>query len=195
MKKITAIAAALCIALSLAACGDSESSSAKDTSSVTESKAEVTDKDSSEEPQVTDESSEAPEAGTRLQELADKLCEDYPELLTGSALYGSPVFEKNCKKLFACDITALNDGMIVFNNGGGLADEVSVVIPADGNPEGQLKMLEARKDIRYADFNGYVPEELPKIDAGRVFTVGDAAVLIISDNADEIEKTVKEMLK
>ncbi|MBR1393453.1 MAG: DUF4358 domain-containing protein [Ruminococcus sp.] len=193
MKKLTAILVALCLTLALAGCGSGESSSEKEESKPSESVTQTTPKET--DSLSEDTSSEVEQTvESKLPALAEKLAADYPEVFTGSALYGSAVFEKNCKKLFACEATDLKDGMIIFSNGGGIADEVSVVYPADGNAQGQTKMLEARKEIRYGDFNGYVPEELPKIEAGKVFTVGDAAVLIISDDADAIEKTVREIL-
>ncbi|MBR4622135.1 MAG: DUF4358 domain-containing protein [Ruminococcus sp.] len=199
MKK-KALAAALILMLGLSACGNSDSSAspaltkasdAPAASAADESKPEDTSS-SDETSQPGDSTDEKQES--KLQSLADELIAAYPDALNASVVYGSELFEKNCKKLYACEAEELTDAMIAFNNGGGLADEVSIVFPADGDTEKQIKMFEARKQIRYNDFNGYAPEELPKIEAAKTFTAGDAAVLVISDNADEIEKLIKEKL-
>lgn len=203
MKKTILGAAALVIALSLAACGESEDSAPQVTKSPDAAASSAAEADSS----PADESSaddSAPaesaaddstaEVGTSLQPIVDELLAAYPDTLTGSVVYGTSVFEKNCKKLYACEPDELKDAAIVFNNGGGLADEISIVYPEDGDTDRLLRMFEARKESRYNDFNGYAPDELPKIEDGRTFTAGGAAVLVISDSADDIEQLIKEKL-
>ena len=134
------------------------------------------------------------EEGSALKELCEELKAADSSILTGSAVYGERLFEKNCKKLYLCEQSDLTDGFIVYNDGGGKADEISVIRRADGDTDRAAKVLNDRKQVRYNDFRGYVPEELPKIEAGRVFTVGGYSVLIISDSADRLEKTVREKL-
>lgn len=200
MKKHILAAAAIIAVLTLGACGDSNDSAPQitkasgDQTTTTSAQNESADVPAGQDSGADSESSDSTPEESKLQSLADQLMAAYPDALNGSVVYGSELFEKNCKKLYACEITDLTDGMIVFNNGGGLADEISIVFPADGDTDKQLKMLEARKEMRYNDFNGYAPEELPKIEAGKTFSAGGAAVLIISDNADELEKIVKDNL-
>ena len=50
------------------------------------------------------------------------------------------------------------------------------------------KILKDRVDVRRHDFEGYKPEELPKIDKARVFEANGYSILVIADNAEEIEK-------
>ena len=203
MKKIVTGAAALLLALGLAACDDSADSAPQVTKADTSAAAAQTDStpegsDSEAPAENADSSADestAEAAESALQPLADELMAAYPEKLTGSVVYGTSLFSKNCRKLYACEESDLKDAMIVFNNGGGLADEVSIVYPADGDTDKQLRMFDARRQTRYNDFNGYAPEELPKIENAKSFTIGDAAVFIISDSADEIEKIIKEKLQ
>ena len=199
MKKIITSAAALLLALGLSACGSSADSAPQVTKAADTSSAAAQTDTSAEAPadssdSSADESSDEA-AESALQPLADELIAAYPEKLTGSVVYGTSLFSKNCKKLYACEEKDLKDAMIVFNNGGGLADEVSVVYPADGDTDKQLRMFEARKENRYNDFNGYAPEELPKIENARIFAAGGAAVFIISDSAEDIEKLIKNKLQ
>ena len=134
------------------------------------------------------------DAGLSLASLCEELKAADSAILTGSAVYGESLFEKNCKKLYLCEQSDLTDGLIVYNNGGGKADEISVIKRADGDIDKASKVLNDRKELRYNDFKGYVPDELPKIEAGRVFTVSGYSVLLISDKADSLEKLIRERL-
>ena len=202
--KAAVIAAA---AVMLAGCGqssqpDSRSPDAAESSSV--SSQAVTELSSAEEnpssssgetsSAVQEGDSSAAQSASSLEGLAEKLKAEDPEILNGSAVYGSHLFEHNCKKLYLCEQSDLLDGFIVYNDSGGKADEISVIKRADGDTDKAVRILGNRKDLRYSDFKGYVPEELPKIEAGRAFSVGEWAVLIISDKADELEKIIREEL-
>ena len=177
---------ALLSALMLSGCG-ADGSSAGDAAS-SAGTAEV--RTASAESTADSETAE----GTALSALCEELKAADSAMLTGSAVYGESLFEKNCKKLYLCEQSDLADGLIVYNNGGGRADEISVIKRADGDSERAVKVLNDRKELRYNDFKGYVPEELPKIEAGRVFTVNGYCVLIISDSADSLEKLVRDKL-
>ena len=196
MKLRTTILTAIA-ALLLTSCGGAESSpeaasSAAETApslttvSAAESIAEV--------PSGYSGPDESQAATSELTGLRDALLEA-SDLLNGSAVYGEKLFKNNSRKLYNCDESDLTDGMIVYNSGGGRADEVSVIKRTDGSADNALSVLESRKTLRYNDFKGYVPEELPKIEAGRVFQVGDWCVLIISNSIDSLEEIVKDKLK
>ena len=180
---------ALLAALLMSGCGAEGSSSVSEVSSAAETTAAAASEAAAES--VSDSQ---PEAASALGELCEKLKAADSSVLTGSAAYGERLFEKNCKKLYLCEQSDLTDGLIVYNNGGGKADEISVIKPADGNTDTAVKVLNDRKELRYNDFKGYVPAELPKIEAGRVFTVNGWCVLVISDSADSLEKLVREEL-
>ena len=182
-------------ALLLAGCGGAESSSAGEAavSSAVVSEAEVSSAADS-EAETSVSSTESAAEGSVMKELSEELKAADSSILTGSAVYGERLFESNCKKLYLCEQSDLTDGFIVYNNGGGKADEISVIKRADGDTDKALKVLSDRKEVRYNDFKGYVPEELPKIEAGRVFTVGGYCVLIISDGGDRLEKIIREKL-
>ena len=187
---------AIAAALMLAGCGGAESSSGGDSaaSSAVVSEAEVSSA-AAPEPESSVSSAESTAEGSALKALSEELKAADSSILTGSAVYGERLFEKNCQKLYLCDQADLTDGFIVYNNGGGKADEISVIKRADGDTDKAAKVLNDRKQVRYNDFRGYVPEELPKIEAGRVFTVKGYSVLIISDSADSLEKLLREKLE
>lgn len=111
-----------------------------------------------------------------------------------SAYFDSEVFEKNCKKLYSFKFEKLSDGGIIYVDSGGLADEISLIKPADGDTAFAIKALEARKQMRIQDFTGYKPEELGKIENAQIFEAGGYAVFIISDNAEELAEKIKAMM-
>ncbi|MBR6044914.1 MAG: DUF4358 domain-containing protein [Ruminococcus sp.] len=185
------LSAALAAALLLAGCGSSESSSEKD-SSAPDTQTTASQTSPGDASVSTPEESEAP--ASALAALADDLKAADPDRLNGSAAYGERLLEKNCKKLYSCEVSELSDALIVYNNGGGYADEVSVIERTDGDKDKAVAALKSRIDLRRSDFENYKPDQLDKINAGRVFTVGSKAVLIISDSAEALEKLIKEKL-
>ena len=185
------LSAALAAALLLAGCGSSESSSEKD-SSAPDTQTTASQTSPGDASVSAPEESEAP--ASALAALADDLKAADPDRLNGSAAYGERLLEKNCKKLYSCEASELSDALIVYNNGGGYADEVSVIERTDGDKDKAVAALKSRIDLRRSDFENYKPDQLDKINAGRVFTVGSKAVLIISDSAEALEKLIKEKL-
>jgi hypothetical protein len=126
-----------------------------------------------------------------LEELDGKISES---TLDSSAFYSDETFENNAKKLYAIEYADLADGGILYDGTGGSADEISMIKPADGDEDYAVKALEARKEMRIRDFTGYKPEELDKIEDAEIFSQNGWAVLIISDNAADIAKTLKTMI-
>jgi hypothetical protein len=123
-----------------------------------------------------------------LSGLKDEISESN---LDSSAYFSEEAFENNAKKLYATEYSDLSDGGILYDGTGSTADEISMIKPADGDTDNAVSALEARKEMRIRDFTGYKPEELDKIEDARIFSQNGWAVLIISDNADSIEKTLK----
>ena len=129
-----------------------------------------------------------------IAELRDELTAADSQNLTGSALLGEDIFNSSCLRLYRFGYDELEQGMILFNEEGRLADEISIIRRRDGDTAKAEQALRERKMQRYSDFDGYVPEELPKIESGRVFTVNGCCVLMISDNADRLEKLIRDKL-
>jgi hypothetical protein len=134
------------------------------------------------------------EAPLDINSVAQTL-EAKSEDLTKTVMYNDGAFELNCANLYDCEYSDLTGSFIIYNAGGGKADEISVISRKDGDTAAAEKLLKTRSERRYRDFDGYVPEELPKIQDARIFSVGNYSVLIISDKAGELEKAVKDLLK
>ncbi|MGN0623985.1 MAG: DUF4358 domain-containing protein [Oscillospiraceae bacterium] len=127
-----------------------------------------------------------------LQEISSA---DEAVNFNASAYFDDDIFKKNCKKLYSFDIDKLSDGGIIYVDSGGLADEISLIKPADGDTAYALKALEARKQLRIQDFTGYKPEELDKIENAQIFEAGGYAVFIISDNAEQLAEKIRTMMQ
>ena len=134
------------------------------------------------------------------EELLKKALDSAPDSLLDattakgdSSDYG---FDNFCKKLYMGTMPDdLADGAISYASTGGNADEVSVLKAADPAKQGELtKILEQRRDMRHHDFEGYKPEELPKIEKARIFEAGGFSILVIADNAENIEKAFMNSL-
>ena len=104
-------------------------------------------------------------------------------------------FDTFCAKLYGgLSADELSDGAISYASSGGNADEVSLLKAADDKKQGELSaVLKDRLDMRRHDFEGYKPEELPKIDKARVFECNGFCILVIADNAEDIEKAFKSI--
>lgn len=176
MRKVILIIS-LCAAVLMCGCGAGESS-----------EAEVSTPESS----VADESSQA-EAGVDLKAAAESLIKGDGDL-TKSVSFDDKIFEQSCKNLYGFEKSELADAVVLYNAGGGKANEVSILLRADGDTDAAIEALTERRDQRYRDFDGYVPEELPKIEAAKIFSVGGYAVMIISEEAVTLEAAVKELL-
>ena len=169
----------------LAGCGESGALSKAGDSPADTSPAEASS-------EAADESSTA--EAISMTELSAAVTGADSGRLTGAACIGQELFDSNTKRLYRCELTELADGFIAYNEEGRIADEVSVIRRADGDTTAAEKALTDRRSVRYEDFKGYVPEELPKIENGRVFSAGGYSVLIISDKADELESLLREKL-
>lgn len=143
---------------------------------------------------VSDSETESVSQPVDLKSAAEKL-QSKNEELNKTVMYSDSAFEMNCMNLFDCEYSDLSEGFIIYNSGGGKADEISVISRRDGDTSKNEKLLKARSERRYKDFDGYVPDELPKIKDAKIFSVGNYSVLIIAENASELENIVKDLLK
>ena len=112
------------------------------------------------------------------------------EKLDGKLFSGEEKFDSNAAKFYGTD--SIEDGGILYNTEGCYADEVSAVRFSEGTDGAAL--LKTRLEDRTATFRDYRPEELDKLKKARVISVGGYDILIISDNADGIEKQLRESL-
>lgn len=111
--------------------------------------------------------------------------------LIDSAFYGDETFDNNAEKLYGISVDKISDGGIIYAGDGGIADEVSILKLSDGESAEQI--FSDRMDFRLNQFETYKPEETQKINAAQIFKSGDYWVLVISDNADKISETIKDL--
>ncbi len=188
-KRFTAALSAAVMLLSLAACADG---SQKDDS---EKDGKTADAQTSAQADVSADASDNTASEKSAKDILEQLRKDISEEnLDGSAYFGEDVFENNCRKLYGMDIEEFSDGGILYNDGGGMADEISLIRSGSGNADKFSQALEERKQMRLDLFQGYAPEEVYKIENALIFTKGDWAALIISDDADSIEEYLKNAL-
>lgn len=115
--------------------------------------------------------------------------------LDTTAAYGEETYDDNFERLYNFSMDMAADGVIVYSAEGSAADEISLIKAADSNDAGKIKKyLQARLEQRLHDFENYIPEEVSKIENGRVVVMKQYVFLIISDRADEIETAIKEVL-
>lgn len=113
--------------------------------------------------------------------------------LDAVAFYDDDLYKENCQKLYSIEYSDITDGAIAYAGSGGLADEISV-IKAENMSESVLEtFLSKRVERRIQDFTGYKPTEISKIENSKIFSTGGFSVLIISDNASEIQEQIKNI--
>ena len=112
--------------------------------------------------------------------------------LDGRLSKGDGKYDKNAAQFYETGFANILDGAILYNENGGYADEVSAV-KFDEGIDGQ-ELLKQRLESRTATFRDYRPEEVPKLENAKIFNAGGFDILIISDDADNIERQLKEKL-
>lgn len=117
------------------------------------------------------------------------------ENMDGKAFFKEDIFKDNCQKLYGIEYSELQDGGIIYNSAGGLADEISIIRLKSDASHDPLDVLNSRKEMRIRDFTGYSPDEVSKIENAVVFEASGFAVLIISDNADDLQEKVTSAIK
>ena len=136
------------------------------------------EKDSSAEPKVTS-----------VKELVDSI---ENKLLDKKTYFDDQLFQDNCEKLYGISTDKLADGGLLYSSNGSNADEISVLRTKDGTDCEEL--LKKRLDSRKQDFDSYRPEELPKLDKAQIFSKDGYSILIISDDAQAIRKTIEDKI-
>lgn len=109
--------------------------------------------------------------------------------------YEEEVYEDNFQRLYNFSMDQVDDGAIAYASDGGNADEISIVHVKDsGDVSGVKKYMEARLEKRLQDFQNYKPEEVGKIENGKVVVQEQYVVLVISNKADDIISAIREIL-
>ena len=109
--------------------------------------------------------------------------------------FDEDAYGENFERLYNFSIDQVDDGVIAYASNGGSADEISVVHVADSKDvSGVKKYMEARLEKRRQDFQNYKPEEVGKIDTGKVVVQQQYVILVISNKTDDIISAMREVL-
>ena len=190
LKAVCVLCTAACAAAAFASCGDSSSSGSSGSSGSSSGSSHVSHESGS--------TSDGQQEELTAKEYIDKVLENFPDHLfdttTAKGDTAADGFDAYCKKLYLGTMPDdLSDGAISYATQGGNADEVSVLKAADPDKQSELTdILKQRLDMRHHDFEGYKPEELPKIEKAKIFEAGGYSILVIADNAEDIEKAFEE---
>ncbi len=116
-----------------------------------------------------------------------------PEMLYASSS------EENARDLFVnisdLDYSKVDSFFVSYAKEGGKADEIAVIAVKNVNDtEEAKKSLEAHKESRHKLLDQYEPEEVSRIDDGVIFTSGQYAVLIISENSGAVRKAFEKAI-
>ncbi|MEG0805303.1 MAG: DUF4358 domain-containing protein [Lachnospiraceae bacterium] len=131
---------------------------------------------------------------TEVMEVMLKAAEDTEISTTVS--FGEEKYGDNFEFLYNFSMDEIGDGSISYAQKGKSADEISLLYVKDHkNMAKVMTALKARITRRIQDFTGYAPEELSKIEGAKVIEKGNYAVLIITDNTDEVSKAFEKALK
>lgn len=129
-----------------------------------------------------------------VQAVLESIRESAGDNLDASLFFEDSVFQENCSRLFSIEYSQLSDGGILYCESGEYADEISILMPADGDVEAASQLLEQRKQDRVSVYEGYSPSETEKAQNGVVFTENGCAALVIADNAEDVAEAVREAL-
>ncbi len=175
-------------------CGSAKGASGIDREPVPESSAaEVTETEiTSAEQESAPESAADEDALITAAEIfeslnAGELCGE----MDTTAMLGSEMFDSACEKLYGTAVSELTDGGVMFVGAGTLADEVSVL--CGGDTAALTALLRQRAARRAEEYGGYAPAEKEKAESALIFEHKGCSVLVISDRAEEIKKSITAM--
>ncbi len=142
-----------------------------------------------EEPTPTpSEGVQQPGAHGQVGELLEQLltactADEYWERAT----YEDAIYRDSFATLYGMELdeTVICDGAIAYGNGN--ANEISILYVADEEHLDKMEwVLEQRLERRIRDFEGYMPQELPKLEEAQIVTNGNYIMLVVSLDADAI---------
>ena len=132
-------------------------------------------------------------ASVDIDDLRDSMLESFGDTSDMTTVDSS--FE-NAEELFgyACDIdySLVKDYFMSYSTLGNADEIVVALLESEDSAKLAEKSLQKHLDSRKKLFRQYAPDELKRTDNAKVFAVGNYAVLIIADNADEIQKVFEE---
>ena len=108
--------------------------------------------------------------------------------------------EEDAEDLFTnisdLDYKKVDSFFVSYAEEGGKADEIAVIaVKNTADTEEAKKSLEAHKESRRKLLDQYEPEEVSRIKDGVIFTSGQYAVFIVSENSDAVRKAFEEAIK
>ncbi|MCI8608381.1 MAG: DUF4358 domain-containing protein [Firmicutes bacterium] len=109
--------------------------------------------------------------------------------------YGEEIYDDSFDGMYGVQYDMINDGAICYTASGGGADEISVLhLKEQGDISLAKQKMEDRIATRRNTFEGYMPEEVSKIDEARVIVQGNFIVLLISDDNDAMETEIRRII-
>ena len=84
----------------------------------------------------------------------------------------------------------------VYAGTGATPEEIAVFKAVDASAVPQIeKAVRARVEARRADFEKYIPEEMPKLETPPVVTKGEHVVLVISKDSQKAKTEIENLFK
>ncbi len=135
-------------------------------------------------------------APDRCEEAVNAVLEQYSDApIDTTVQFGEAVYEENFERLYNFPMKQIDGGIIAYASDGGHADEISIVRAADSSDVNAIrKYLEARLEKRLHDFQNYKPEEVYKLENGRVVVSKQYVFLVISDQSEDMVAVIKGVL-
>lgn len=103
------------------------------------------------------------------------------------ATYEDSIYQDSFATLYgiAPDTSIIFDGAIAYGNGN--ANEISILCVTDESHLDKMGwVLKQRLERRIRDFEGYMPQELPKLEEAQIVTNGNYIMLVVSLDAEAI---------
>lgn len=97
---------------------------------------------------------------------------------------------------YTIDMTKVEDFSVYIEGSGGFADEIAVFkMKSEKDVDEAKAAVEKRIQKQRKDFEGYVPEEVEKIDSNSVISEQNFLLFVISDNDKAAEDAFKAYFK
>ena len=107
--------------------------------------------------------------------------------------YSDEEYKDNFDFMYGITWDMIDDGGILYTEQGGLADEISIVHLKDQSDISIAKeKFGNRIEDRKNTFQGYKPEEVYKLDNAKVIVQGNYVCLIIAEDSDLMETTIRD---
>ena len=94
------------------------------------------------------------------------------------------------EKFYDVDPEAVGDIAVYTATSGVKAEEVAVVQVKDGGSDTVKAMLDSRLEDQIAKYEGYAPEEMPKLENAVITVDGDTIILCVSSDSDKAKEVI-----